>query len=163
LAVTGPAGAAQKSRILEGSITLSEAADDGQPLDTNKSNNARQSHQSSGDERALAALHIHDSLRNAKSLDEAVQQICSALITKLSLLIMTPVHEILSSNSLAHYGMDSLVAVEMRNWLGREVEVTVPIPDLLANQPILQLSEKLAQRSKLVQFDSDEEFKEIEE
>jgi hypothetical protein len=129
---------------------------------SNKSNIARHSRQSTEDETALTALRVHDTLLSTKSFDEAVRQICSALVAKLGLLVMAPIEEILPTNSLAHYGMDSLVAVEMRNWLGRELEVTVPILELLANQSIVQLSEKLAKRSKIVHVDTDEKSGDIE-
>jgi hypothetical protein len=50
---------------------------------------------------------------------------------------------------MTDYGIDSLVAVEMRNWLFREMDVAASILELLANVSILQLAEKLLRRSKL--------------
>ncbi|MBE3046962.1 acyl carrier protein, partial [Candidatus Bathyarchaeota archaeon] len=47
------------------------------------------------------------------------------------------------------YGMDSLVAVEMRNWLFKEMDITVPILELLANQSLTHLTSKLVEKSKL--------------
>ena len=63
---------------------------------------------------------------------------------------MLVVEDISSAKAMSEYGMDSLVAVEMRNWLFREMDSTVPILELLANNSLLQLSAKIVKRSKLV-------------
>lgn len=45
---------------------------------------------------------------------------------------------------------DSIVAVEMRNWLFKEMDATIPILELLANQPLLSLAAKIAKGCKLI-------------
>ncbi|KAK9428123.1 hypothetical protein V1505DRAFT_377973 [Lipomyces doorenjongii] len=69
---------------------------------------------------------------------------------KMATLLMVPAGDISASRSMADYGMDSLVAVEMRNWLVREMDATVPILDLLANVSLQELSMRIVQRSKIV-------------
>ena len=71
------------------------------------------------------------------------------MMAKISVLLMIPLEDIKASRSMSEYGMDSLVAVEMRNWLFREMDATVPILELLANESLLQLSAKIVKRSKL--------------
>ena len=42
---------------------------------------------------------------------------CDAIVNKLSHMFALPEDEMDKSESMAHYGIDSLVAVELRNWL----------------------------------------------
>ena len=51
---------------------------------------------------------------------------------------------------MAAYGVDSLVAVELRNWLAREAKADVPILELLGPHSLQELSEEVALKSKLV-------------
>jgi hypothetical protein len=97
-----------------------------------------------------SAGKVRDSLRQATSVNEAATKVCTAIISKMSTLLMIPSEDISSSKPMSEYGMDSLVAVEMRNWLFREMDSTVPILELLANSSLLQLSTKIVRRSRLV-------------
>jgi hypothetical protein len=93
---------------------------------------------------------IREMLRQATSIEDAAKHACDAIIAKMSVLLMIPLEDISSSKSMSDYGMDSLVAVEMRNWLVRELDATLPILELLANTSLLQLSRKIIRKSKLV-------------
>ena len=95
-------------------------------------------------------VRIREELRNAKTLDVAASKVYEAVIVKISSLSMISVDDISESRPMSEYGMDSLVAVEMRNWLFREMDATVPILELLANQSLARLAEKIARKSKLV-------------
>jgi hypothetical protein len=96
------------------------------------------------------AVRVRAVLREATSLDEAARYVCDTLMEKMAALLMVPAGDISASRSMADYGMDSLVAVEMRNWLVREMDATVPILDLLAKVSLQELSVKIVQRSKIV-------------
>ncbi|KAK9238572.1 hypothetical protein V1525DRAFT_387470 [Lipomyces kononenkoae] len=89
-------------------------------------------------------------LREVTSLEEATRYVCDTVMEKMAALLMVPVRDISVSRSMTDYGMDSLVAVEMRNWLVREMDATVPILDLLANISLQELSMRIVQRSKVV-------------
>lgn len=90
-----------------------------------------------------------DALKQATSVEEATAIFCTAFVEKMSILLMVATENIDFSKSINDYGMDSLVAVEMRNWLFKEMDITIPILELLANQTLSQLSEKLVRKSKL--------------
>jgi hypothetical protein len=96
------------------------------------------------------AGRIREALREATSLEDAARYTCDTIIVKMSALLMVPLEDISSSKSMSEYGMDSLVAVEMRNWLIRELDATLPILELLANISLLQLSRKIVRKSRLV-------------
>ena len=79
-----------------------------------------------------------------------MQRTCDELSTKTATLLMIPLEEMSPSKSMSDYGMDSLVAVEMRNWLLRELDAALPILELMANTSLHQLSMKIVRKSKLV-------------
>lgn len=93
---------------------------------------------------------VRDLLREVTTIEEAAALVCEAVIGKISSLSMIPVEDISEARPISEFGMDSLVAVEMRNWLFREMDATVPILELLANNPLTALATKIARRSKLV-------------
>ena len=41
------------------------------------------------------------------------------------------------------YGMDSLVDIEVRNWLSKEVDVEVGVLDIVGGQSIVDLGERV--------------------
>ena len=102
-----------------------------------------------GENGAATSASLRDKLRHASSLLDAIEKVCAGVMAKAATLLMIPVEEINAEKSLAEYGMDSLVAVEMRNWLLRELDVTMPILELLDNVSLMTLSEKIVQKSKL--------------
>ena len=97
--------------------------------------------------------HIRETLRQAKSLKDVTGKVCDELMSKLSSLLMIPFEDVHPSKSMLEHGMDSLVAVEMRNWLLRELDSAIPILELMANVSLSQLSVKVAKNSKLVSPD----------
>ena len=105
------------------------------------------------DMRGSTVSHIRQTLTQAKSLKEAAEKVCDELISKLSSVLMISVEDVHPSKSMSEHGMDSLVAVEMRNWLLRELDSAIPILELMANVPLSHFSVKVAKNSKLVSAD----------
>jgi acyl carrier protein len=97
-----------------------------------------------------AAMKVRGPLKAAKHINDAVKVVCEGLRAKISSLSMIPVGDISVENPLSDYGMDSLVAVEMRNWIARELDATVPVLELMANEPMHTLSGKVVAKSRLV-------------
>jgi acyl transferase domain-containing protein/NADPH:quinone reductase-like Zn-dependent oxidoreductase len=89
-------------------------------------------------------------LRAASTLEEAAGIICDAVIEKLAVLLMIPVDDISRSKSMAEQGLDSLVAVQMKTWIGQTVEAAVSILELLSHISVKEFSVELMKRSKLV-------------
>ena len=48
------------------------------------------------------------------------------------------------------YGLDSLVAVEIRNWMAGELEAKVPLLELMTSASLVALAEVVVRRSKLM-------------
>jgi len=101
-----------------------------------------------GGQDGASGKQVRELLKGATSLDDAAKQILEVVIIKISTLLMIPMEDISATKSMADYGLDSLVAVEMRNWLIRELDATMPILELLANTSLLELSKKIVQKSK---------------
>ncbi|KAJ9209795.1 hypothetical protein DTO166G4_8597 [Paecilomyces variotii] len=99
-----------------------------------------------------ASIRLRDKLRQAKTVPEAIQEVSSAIISKISSLSMIQEQEIQVSHPLSDYGIDSLVAVEMRNWIFKEFEAAVTILELLANESLLLFSKKVCTRSRVFDF-----------
>lgn len=101
-------------------------------------------------ENSTKSMSVRELLKSARKLDEATSVICNRLTVKISSLSMIPVEDIGTDRPLSEYGMDSLVAVEMRNWIGREMDATIPILELMANEPLHQLASNILAKSSLV-------------
>ena len=89
-------------------------------------------------------------LSTATSLEEATDHIANAIINKLSEMFMLAAAEIDKSQGLAKYGVDSLVAVELRNWLVSRMQTDISIFDIMQSASLMVLAEKAAAKSKFV-------------
>ena len=69
---------------------------------------------------------------------------------KLAKAMMIEVEDLDSSRPANSYGVDSLVAVEVRAWIFKEVKSDVSVFEILSNTPLLSLAAKIASRSTLV-------------
>lgn len=114
------------------------------------------SRDSSHVESAGSASQLPKSLRRAKTIEDASELICTALVEKIASRAGVGVEHINIGNPISDYGIDSLVAVEIRNWISKEMGSTIPILELLANSPLSQLAVKIAQRSRIVQLNDAE-------
>lgn len=81
------------------------------------------------------------------NLDEATQMMSTLVALKVSEIFSLSSEEIDVSLSLAHYGVDSLVGVELRNWLGSAIRVKVSIFEILQSRSIVEFSQLIAERA----------------
>ena len=99
-------------------------------------------------------------LRSTRSLTAAKDVVCNGLKMKLSRVLSIPIGDVDKNNSITSYGTDSLVAVELRSWLSKEMGVDVAIFEILSNVSLGNFSEMAARRSLFVTFaDGDKELK----
>lgn len=89
-------------------------------------------------------------LSKAESLNEASKIISSVMVEHLTKLLQISSSEIDCSRPLFTYGVDSLVAMEMRNWIASEFKSELALFEILSHIPINQLVDKIARGSKLV-------------
>ena len=99
------------------------------------------------DDKGIAVQH---NLKQADSLELAVELICQALIEKLSSLLTITTEDVDREKPVVAYGLDSLVAIELRNWITVELEASVPLMELMSSPSIENLADKIARKSRLV-------------
>lgn len=64
-------------------------------------------------------------------------------------MIMSP-EDMDLDNPLHSYGVDSLKAIEVRNWLFCELKCDISVFDILSPMPLAQLITKIADKSKIL-------------
>jgi NADPH:quinone reductase-like Zn-dependent oxidoreductase/aryl carrier-like protein len=89
-------------------------------------------------------------LQNATTLAEATDIITEAIQMQLSSLLVVSKDDIDPQKPIHKYGVDSLVAVEMRNWFAKGVGADVGTTEILEDMGIGELAGKVASRSKFV-------------
>ena len=104
----------------------------------------RQAHSSSVDnkEGSEDTIDLKYQIANATTLAEVVGFICAAVVRKLSEMFMIPETEIAQDAPMSKYGVDSLVAVELRNWLVSAATTDTSIFDVMQSSSLMALSKK---------------------
>ncbi|KAI3325140.1 ketoacyl-synt-domain-containing protein [Xylariaceae sp. AK1471] len=96
------------------------------------------------------AISYNAAVKAAKTLEEAEQVICGGLVSKLAAVMMMEIEDLDVTRSLSHYPLDSLVAIEIRNFITREFEATLQVLELLSSGSIQTLAKAVCVKSKLV-------------
>lgn len=86
-------------------------------------------------------------LNAARTTEQAATVICEMISNKLASHLSIPVENIDPSNRVSEYGVDSHVAVDLRDWLSRSMACTIPILEILAKS-LTDLSFKVASEIK---------------
>ncbi|KAH6635388.1 polyketide synthase [Chaetomium sp. MPI-SDFR-AT-0129] len=82
------------------------------------------------------------------STAEAAEVICRGLVRKLASMFGLVEGDVVPMGNLAAYGVDSLVAVELRNWIVSQAGADVSIFELMQSPSLAELSGKLAAMRK---------------
>lgn len=120
-----------------------------QPLFKEMWNIGRDDEQLSPTGQALNQNHANFRSRfaHASSLAEAGSIVSEELAKKLSLSLMIPATDIDPGKALHFYGVDSLVAVELRNWFAKELHADIAIFEILGNKGCDDLGSLAASRN----------------
>lgn len=89
-------------------------------------------------------------LRQAASIEEATDLVLEFLIAKVAKHLEQDVANIDPEEPLYTYGVDSLVAIEIKHWILKEFAADVALLDITAEEPIFDLVGKIVAKSKLV-------------
>jgi hypothetical protein len=73
---------------------------------------------------------VHTAVQAGKT-QAANDLVITILVQRIAALLMIPIESIVTTKSVAHYGVDSLVAVELRSWMLFMFEFAVPLLKLL--------------------------------
>lgn len=91
-----------------------------------------------------------DKIRGAKTAEDALGAVGQAVLTELSKLTVTLADRILPHRTLESYGVDSLVAVELRNWVVAMLAADVSLLLIRESRSIEELIRLVASKSRLV-------------
>jgi NADPH:quinone reductase-like Zn-dependent oxidoreductase len=107
-------------------------------------------HQLASSSAAPNAVKLVTQLQHVTSLEQAVELVTNALIAKLAKSMMVKVEDIEASRPVSSYGVDSLLAVELRSWIHYEVQAEISVFELLGNVAIGSLAKTIVLNSKAV-------------
>jgi hypothetical protein len=95
------------------------------------------------------AINYLAKLKSTKSVNEAGDIVVEALVGKLSKALAIPTKDIDITKPLHAYGVDSLLAVELRNWFAKEVRADVAVFDIMGGSSIVSVGALAAGRVQL--------------
>jgi acyl carrier protein len=99
-----------------------------------------------------ASVSFNAQLRAAASLEDAEGVVRRGLLHKLPSVLMLEEEDMDVTRSLSAYALDSLVAIEVRNYITREFEANLQVLELLSSGSIETLAKAICVKSKLVSF-----------
>ncbi|KAK1773243.1 LOW QUALITY PROTEIN: hypothetical protein QBC45DRAFT_482171 [Copromyces sp. CBS 386.78] len=110
-----------------------------------------------GDEAAKNAslntvVSFNAALQGARSPTEAEDVVCKGLAEKISSVLMLDAEDMDLTRSLSNYPLDSLVAIEIRNFITREFEANLQVLELLSSGSIQTLAKAVCAKTKIVSF-----------
>lgn len=91
-------------------------------------------------------------VQRASSLEEAQELVTVSLRDKLAAILMVPA-EVLESqkskNSITAAGLDSLNAIELRNWIGKELQAHLQVLELLTGGGVRDLAMLILRKTRI--------------
>jgi aryl carrier-like protein len=112
-------------------------------------------HSSDGAHSNPAAPSFRKSLLEATTVEAAATLIAEQIVRKVAAVMGIDTSDVRAEKSLSKYGVDSLAAVELRNWFWKGMKAIVRLFELLADVPIRVLAEKIAAKSKMVKVEAE--------
>ncbi|KAM6478067.1 putative PKS-NRPS protein [Trichoderma sp. SZMC 28011] len=91
-------------------------------------------------------MSLAQRLAQATSSEEAEELIQEGFCTKLERMLQAAKGSIQVSQSLMNLGVDSLIAVEIRSWFLKELDVDVPVLKVLSGASVTDLSKEAASK-----------------
>jgi acyl carrier protein len=85
--------------------------------------------------------------RQAESDAERVQVVVEALSKRLARTLSIKFEDVDTHQALHAYGVDSLIAVELRTWLGKEFAADVPVFEIVSGKTIEAVGELVSKTS----------------
>jgi NADP-dependent 3-hydroxy acid dehydrogenase YdfG len=100
------------------------------------------------DKSTTIAVSIKDCFGNAKSWDEVISGCIDALARRVAAMFALPAEGVDVTLPMATYGLDSLMAVEVRNWLSSTARAELSTFDVMQSTSLTALAQQVAQKSQ---------------
>jgi hypothetical protein len=160
-AICNPKRSIDTSQVVSGIATFNETQKDVpwlqeprfaalRTLATSDAHGGRQLHGPNSKGSASSRHSIQDLLSKSDSWADGVDIVIAAITSKLSEMFMVPEADIDRSKPPSAYGVDSLLAVDLRNWLFAHLQAELSMFDVLQSESLMKLGELTAEKSKLV-------------
>ena len=107
----------------------------------------RESIQSTASVNKAGSSDLGGKIAAASSFDEAAEVVLQGITKKLMDIFMIAADEVTPSKALSDYGVDSLVAVELRNMLALRAGAEISIFDIMQSASITALATMVASKS----------------
>ena len=85
---------------------------------------------------------------SAESSAEVRRAVIDALAAKISKILSIPIEDLNVSQPMHSFGVDSLIAVELRNWFAKEIGADVAVFDILGGGTLSGIGALAAGKSK---------------
>ncbi|KAJ5082272.1 hypothetical protein N7532_011315 [Penicillium argentinense] len=89
-------------------------------------------------------------IKQSREFESAQAVTVTALTHKISNILMRPLEDMDPSAPISVYGLDSLVAIEIRNWITRELEANMQILEILTSDSLPALAEHILRKSGIL-------------
>jgi aryl carrier-like protein len=99
----------------------------------------------------LTPSSIDQRIANAETLDELNKIVMAALVEQLASFLALDPDEIQGRAAAIDIGLDSLLAIEFKNWVVRTMQAPIQTSEILDAPSLVQLTQLIVQRSKLCQ------------
>jgi acyl carrier protein len=96
--------------------------------------------------RALRGSDVVEKMTAADSLPEAANIAAEALADRIAIILGSSKDRLDSQKPLQSYGMDSLSAIDLRNWVGKTFDVDLPISDIFGGITLTGAAMTIVQR-----------------
>lgn len=96
------------------------------------------------------ASSVASKLMEAGSKERAVEIITEGLVGKVAEILQMPPSEVDPERPMYRYGVDSLVALEVRNWISKEMKSSVALLEVLAAVPMAVFAATIADKSEIL-------------
>lgn len=96
---------------------------------------------------ALSLESPAKALQQAQDLTQAHDIIAQALLKKLCSLLMLSLEDVDVSKPISAFGLDSLVAIEVRHWISREFDAGLQLLEILASDSVSGLAGTIMHKS----------------
>jgi len=98
---------------------------------------------------------VEEQLAAATSREQATATILQMVKEQVAKALRCPTEDIDPAKMLHTYGMDSLMAVDMRGWVQMKLKADISLFDVMGGSSIGMLAEKISKASKLVKTNLD--------
>jgi len=86
--------------------------------------------------------------RQSTDSTKPIQIVLHALAVKLARIMSISPEDVEPSKPMSAYGLDSLMKIDLRNWIGRDFHATVAVFDIMGGAPLSSIADLVVAKSR---------------